>query len=161
MTTATFRNDSRCAEDDELSVGDLCAAVLGHHRQLHRPQRLRQSRAGDAGPAARHKEDWDVAYWNMQLSFSGAYAISMLLMGRLMDVWVCAGALRLPVPFGVWLPCRMRLRPRLAGFLAAPSPASSFAAFFWAWARAATFPQPSRPRPNGSPSASARWPRDC
>ena len=32
-----------------------------------------------------NKEDWDVAYWNMQLFFSGAYAISMLLMGRLMD----------------------------------------------------------------------------
>ena len=32
-----------------------------------------------------NKEDWDVAYWNMQLFFSGAYSISMLLMGRLMD----------------------------------------------------------------------------
>jgi len=29
--------------------------------------------------------DWDVGYWNMQLFFSGAYAISMLFMGRLMD----------------------------------------------------------------------------
>jgi ACS family hexuronate transporter-like MFS transporter len=30
--------------------------------------------------------DWDVAYWNMQMAFSAAYAVSMLLMGRLMDV---------------------------------------------------------------------------
>jgi len=29
--------------------------------------------------------EWDVAYWNMQLVFSGAYAVSMVLMGRLMD----------------------------------------------------------------------------
>jgi ACS family hexuronate transporter-like MFS transporter len=29
--------------------------------------------------------DWDVAYWNMQLVFSGAYALSMVFMGRLMD----------------------------------------------------------------------------
>ena len=29
--------------------------------------------------------EWDVAYWDMQLVFSGAYAISMVLMGRLMD----------------------------------------------------------------------------
>ena len=32
------------------------------------------------------KEEWDVAYWNMQMVFSAAYAVSMLLMGRLMDV---------------------------------------------------------------------------
>jgi ACS family hexuronate transporter-like MFS transporter len=31
------------------------------------------------------KEEWDVAYWNMQMVFSAAYAVSMLLMGRLMD----------------------------------------------------------------------------
>ena len=31
------------------------------------------------------KKTWDVAYWNMQMVFSAAYAISMLLMGRLMD----------------------------------------------------------------------------
>src|SRR5579862_7789872 len=29
--------------------------------------------------------DWDVAYWNMQMVFSAAYAVSMLFMGRLMD----------------------------------------------------------------------------
>jgi len=29
---------------------------------------------------------WDENYWNMQVVFSAAYAISMLLMGRLMDV---------------------------------------------------------------------------
>jgi ACS family hexuronate transporter-like MFS transporter len=29
--------------------------------------------------------EWDVAYWNMQMVFSAAYAVSMLLMGRLMD----------------------------------------------------------------------------
>ena len=29
---------------------------------------------------------WDEQYWNMQVAFSAAYAISMLLMGRLMDV---------------------------------------------------------------------------
>jgi MFS transporter, ACS family, hexuronate transporter len=28
---------------------------------------------------------WDEAYWNMQMVFSAAYAVSMLLMGRLMD----------------------------------------------------------------------------
>lgn len=33
------------------------------------------------------KTTWDVAYWNMQMVFAGAYAISMLLMGRLMDVF--------------------------------------------------------------------------
>ena len=32
------------------------------------------------------KAEWDVAYWNMQMAFSAAYAVSMLLMGRLMDV---------------------------------------------------------------------------
>jgi ACS family hexuronate transporter-like MFS transporter len=32
------------------------------------------------------KADWDVAYWNMQVFFQIAYAISMLVMGRLMDV---------------------------------------------------------------------------
>ncbi len=32
------------------------------------------------------KETWDVAYWNMQMVFSAAYAVSMLFMGRLMDV---------------------------------------------------------------------------
>jgi len=32
------------------------------------------------------KTTWDVAYWNMQMVFAAAYAISMLLMGRLMDV---------------------------------------------------------------------------
>jgi ACS family hexuronate transporter-like MFS transporter len=32
------------------------------------------------------KKSWDQAYWNMQMVFSAAYAISMLLMGRLMDV---------------------------------------------------------------------------
>ena len=31
------------------------------------------------------KAEWDVAYWNMQMVFSAAYAVSMLLMGRLMD----------------------------------------------------------------------------
>jgi ACS family hexuronate transporter-like MFS transporter len=30
--------------------------------------------------------EWDVAYWNMQMVFSVAYAVSMLFMGRLMDV---------------------------------------------------------------------------
>ena len=29
---------------------------------------------------------WDEQYWNMQVVFSAAYAVSMLLMGRLMDV---------------------------------------------------------------------------
>jgi MFS transporter, ACS family, hexuronate transporter len=33
-----------------------------------------------------NQADWDVAYWNMQMVFSAAYAISMLVMGRLMDV---------------------------------------------------------------------------
>jgi ACS family hexuronate transporter-like MFS transporter len=32
------------------------------------------------------KEAWDVAYWNMQVVFQAAYAVSMLFMGRLMDV---------------------------------------------------------------------------
>jgi len=32
------------------------------------------------------KEQWDVAYWNMTMAFSAAYAVSMLVMGRLMDV---------------------------------------------------------------------------
>jgi MFS transporter, ACS family, hexuronate transporter len=32
------------------------------------------------------KKNWDEDYWNMQVVFSAAYAISMLLMGRLMDV---------------------------------------------------------------------------
>ena len=31
------------------------------------------------------KAEWDVAYWNMQIFFQAAYAVSMLLMGRLMD----------------------------------------------------------------------------
>jgi ACS family hexuronate transporter-like MFS transporter len=31
------------------------------------------------------REEWEVAYWNMQMVFSAAYAVSMLLMGRLMD----------------------------------------------------------------------------
>jgi MFS transporter, ACS family, hexuronate transporter len=31
------------------------------------------------------KAEWDVAYWNMQIFFQAAYALSMLLMGRLMD----------------------------------------------------------------------------
>ena len=29
--------------------------------------------------------EWDVAYWNMTMVFSAAYAVSMLFMGRLMD----------------------------------------------------------------------------
>jgi ACS family hexuronate transporter-like MFS transporter len=32
------------------------------------------------------KQEWDVAYWNMTMAFSAAYAVSMLFMGRLMDV---------------------------------------------------------------------------
>jgi ACS family hexuronate transporter-like MFS transporter len=32
------------------------------------------------------KKSWDESYWNMQIFFSAAYAISMLLMGRLVDV---------------------------------------------------------------------------
>jgi ACS family hexuronate transporter-like MFS transporter len=32
------------------------------------------------------KASWDESYWNMGVAFSAAYAISMLLMGRLMDV---------------------------------------------------------------------------
>jgi len=31
------------------------------------------------------REEWEAAYWNMQMVFSGAYAVSMLLMGPLMD----------------------------------------------------------------------------
>ena len=30
------------------------------------------------------KKTWDVAYWNMQMAFAAAYAISMLLMGCLL-----------------------------------------------------------------------------
>ena len=32
------------------------------------------------------KKSWDESYWNMQVAFSAAYAISMLIVGRLMDV---------------------------------------------------------------------------
>ncbi|HXC03090.1 MAG TPA: MFS transporter [Opitutaceae bacterium] len=32
------------------------------------------------------QKDWDAAYWNMNVVFQGAYAISLLFMGRLMDV---------------------------------------------------------------------------
>ena len=32
------------------------------------------------------QEDWDAAYWNMQVVFQAAYAVSLLFMGRLMDV---------------------------------------------------------------------------
>jgi ACS family hexuronate transporter-like MFS transporter len=32
------------------------------------------------------KKSWDESYWNMGVFFSAAYAISMLLMGRMMDV---------------------------------------------------------------------------
>ncbi len=32
------------------------------------------------------RQEWDVAYWNMTMCFSAAYAISMVFMGRLMDV---------------------------------------------------------------------------
>jgi ACS family hexuronate transporter-like MFS transporter len=32
------------------------------------------------------RKSWDEDYWNMQVAFSAAYALSMLLMGRLMDV---------------------------------------------------------------------------
>jgi ACS family hexuronate transporter-like MFS transporter len=32
------------------------------------------------------QKNWDAAYWNMNVVFQGAYAISLLFMGRLMDV---------------------------------------------------------------------------
>ncbi len=32
------------------------------------------------------QKSWDAAYWNMNVVFQGAYAISLLFMGRLMDV---------------------------------------------------------------------------
>jgi len=32
------------------------------------------------------RKSWDEDYWNMQVAFSAAYALSMLLMGRLMDL---------------------------------------------------------------------------
>ena len=32
------------------------------------------------------RRSWDEDYWNMQVAFSAAYALSMLLMGRLMDL---------------------------------------------------------------------------
>jgi ACS family hexuronate transporter-like MFS transporter len=60
-------------------------------QQVHR-----QHSAGQADPRAcvacqdyvkqQVKSYWDEQYWNMQVAFSAAYAISMLLMGRLMDV---------------------------------------------------------------------------
>lgn len=33
------------------------------------------------------KNSWAESYWNINMFFTAAYAISMLLMGRLMDVW--------------------------------------------------------------------------
>lgn len=33
------------------------------------------------------KNSWAESYWNINMLFTAAYAISMLLMGRLMDVW--------------------------------------------------------------------------
>ncbi len=32
------------------------------------------------------RKSWDEAYWNIQVAFTGAYALSMLVLGRLMDV---------------------------------------------------------------------------
>lgn len=42
---------------------------------------------GNLAPELQKTIGWtDEQYWNMQVAFSGAYAVSMLLMGRLMDV---------------------------------------------------------------------------
>jgi ACS family hexuronate transporter-like MFS transporter len=55
-----------------------------------------QQAAGDAVAWARcqaymkaqiARNSWGESYWNLNMAFSAAYAISMLLMGRLMDVW--------------------------------------------------------------------------
>src|SRR2546425_12939237 len=42
---------------------------------------------GNLAPELKKIIHWsDEDYWNMQVAFSAAYAVSMLLMGRLMDV---------------------------------------------------------------------------
>jgi ACS family hexuronate transporter-like MFS transporter len=62
------------------------------------------------------RRSWDEDFWNMHMAFSAAYALSMLLMGRLMDVM----GLRFgfPLACGLWSLASMlhAVAPEIGGF---------------------------------------------
>jgi MFS transporter, ACS family, hexuronate transporter len=70
--------------------------LSAQYRSEHRPELVTlHAKHADPGVAIEQcnacktfvkSQVWDEQYWNMQVVFSAAYAISMLLMGRLMDV---------------------------------------------------------------------------
>jgi ACS family hexuronate transporter-like MFS transporter len=63
------------------------------------------------------KNSWAESYWNINMFFTAAYAISMLLMGRLMDVW----GLRWGFSFAIviWMLAEMMhaVAPEIGGLL--------------------------------------------
>ena len=67
------------------------------------------------------KQEWDVAYWNMQVVFQVAYAVSMLLHGPVDGRARSPLGLRVRLRLsGAWLPCRMRLPPKSAALFGSP-----------------------------------------
>jgi ACS family hexuronate transporter-like MFS transporter len=90
------------------------AAHVGHAHPGQDARSCQQCRAAVKAQIARRS--WDEDFWNMHMAFSAAYAISMLLMGRLMDVM----GLRFgfPLACGLWSLASMlhAVAPEMGGF---------------------------------------------